>query len=166
MIYVPKIANYKPFYIQTDADSKAIDTLEWGLLAKSNPYPLLPNPKSPYKNEWYDEHGDDEYVDEMYYSSIEFDVIFYVKAYDNNGITAEEQLRNQIEAFFLKIYKGEFKIYDSYTGIGRQHVRYAGYTEESFVRRQDWARAIFKISFKINDPITRIKLENEKLVID
>lgn len=166
MIYVPKIADYKPFYIQAEKDTKAIDTLEWGLLARSNPYPLLPKPKQPYKNEWFDEHGDQEYVAEMYYESIEFSVSFYAKAYDSEGVTAEEIIRQQIEAFFSKINKGEFKIYDSYTGLGRQKVRYAGYEEESFVRRKDWARAIFTISLKVNDPITRVKLENGVLVTE
>ena len=164
MIYIPKIADYKPFYIQTASDSLAFDTLELGLLAKSNPYPLLPSPKDPYKNDWIDEHGDDEYVAEMYYQSIEFSVSFYVKAYDADGKTAEEHIRQQVEAFFSKIREGEFMIYDSYTGIGRQKVRYAGYSEESFIRRQDWARAIFTISLKVNDPMTRIKIQNGVLI--
>ena len=166
MIYIPKIADYKPFYIQTESDSAAIDTTAWGLLAKSNPYPLLPSPKGPHKNEWFDENGDEEYVEEMYYESIEFSVSFYVKAYDSNGVSAEEAIRQQTESFFSKIRRGEFKIYDSYTGLGRQKVRYAGYKEDSFIRRKDWARAIFTISLKVNDPVTRLKLENNVLVAE
>jgi hypothetical protein len=163
MIYIPKIADYKPFYIQTESDAAAVDTTEWGLIAKSNPYPLLPNPKAPHKNEWLDENGDEEYVKEMYYESIEFSVSFYVKAYNSEGLSAEEAIRNQVEGFFSKIRSGEFKVFDSYTGIGRQKVRYAGYKEESFTKRKDWARAIFTISLKVNDPVTRITLVNDKL---
>ena len=54
MAYIPDIIGYKPFYIQTSVDDVAIDTTQWGLVAKSNPFPILPTPKAPYKNEWKD----------------------------------------------------------------------------------------------------------------
>ena len=44
MIHIPEIVNYNPF-IQSNADEVAMDTREWGLVAKVNPYPLLPKPK-------------------------------------------------------------------------------------------------------------------------
>lgn len=165
MVYIPDIIDYKPFYIQTDADNEAIDTTTWGLVAKFNPFPILPNPKEPYKNEWLDEDGDDEYNEQMYYEAFEFDVTFYVKV---KGSDAEKTLISQIEDFFSKIRNGEFKIYDSYTGLGRQKVRYAGFNEESYKRgkivKSDWARAIFSVTFKVNDPVTRITIINGQLV--
>jgi hypothetical protein len=164
MVYIPDIVNYKPFYIQTELDSMARDTTEWGLVAKVNPYPLLPRPKDPYKNEWFDEHGDEEWCDSMHYQSIEFSVSFYIKAFDSPAGSAEEIIRDRIEDFFSKIKEGQFKIFDSYNGIGRQKVRYAGYAEESFTRRKNWARAIFQISFKANDPITRMIMFNGSIV--
>lgn len=168
MVFIPEIADYKPFYIQTDADSKAIDTTEWGLVAKANPFAALPNPKDPYRNEWHDENGDDEYVDEMYYGSISFSVSFYVKAYATQTKSAEAVLISQIDSFFSKIRQGEFMVFDSYTGIGRRKVRYAGFDEDEFKKRSKsgngWARAIFTIKFKVNDPITRVYLVNGSLV--
>lgn len=174
MVYIPEIIDYKPFYIQTDVDSTAIDTTFWGLIAKTNPFPVLPSPKEPYKNDWSDEDGDDEYIgltdkngdyhSGMRYESIEFDVSFYIKTI---GEDAEKTMVSQIESFFQKISRKEFKIYDSYTGIGRQKVRYAGFDEESYKRNlkkgNGWARAIFSIKFKVNDPITRITLSNNIL---
>lgn len=174
MVYIPEIIDYKPFYIQTDVDSTAIDTTFWGLIAKTNPFPVLPSPKEPYKNDWLDEDGDDEYIgltdkngdyhSGMRYESIEFDVSFYIKT---TGEDAEKTMVSQIESFFQKISRKEFKIYDSYTGIGRQKVRYAGFDEESYKRNlkkgNGWARAIFSIKFKVNDPITRITLSNNIL---
>jgi hypothetical protein len=165
MAYIPDIADYKPLYIQAEKDSVAKNTTEWGLVAKVNPYPLLPNPKQPYKNTWYDQNGDDEWCDKMYFEPIEFTVSFYVKAYDTQPYTAEEIIRNQIDDFFAYIKDGEFKIYDSYNGIGRQKVRYAGYTEDDFLRRGDWARAMFNIKFKVNDPITRMVLIGNSIVV-
>lgn len=166
MIHIPHIVNYKPFYIQAKGDSVARDTTEWGLVAKTNPYPLLPNPKEPYKNEWHDENGDNEYVEALYYQAIEFTVSFYIKAFDSAEGTAEGIIRKNIDDFFSKIKDGEFLIYDSYNGVGRQNVRYAGYAEEEFTRKDDWARAIFKISFKVNDPITRMIMSDGKIIAE
>lgn len=163
MVYIPKILDYKPFYIQVDGSSVARDTTEWGLIAKVNPYPLLPNPKDPYKNEWFDEHGDDEWCDKMFYQPIDFSVSFCVMAYDKPNKTAEVLIREAIEDFFSLIREGQFKIFDSYSGIGRQKVRYAGYSEEEFKRRGDKAHAIFEIQFKANDPITRMGLVNGQI---
>lgn len=165
MAYIPDIIDYKPFYIQTNVEEGAIDTTEWGLVAKANPFPVLPNPKEPYNNEWLDEDGDDEYNDQMHYESFEFSVSFYVKTLGDN---AESTLISQIDEFFSKIRQGEFMVYDSYTGIGRRKVRYAGFDEEGYKRRfksdKNWARAIFSVSFKVNDPITRIILSEGKLM--
>lgn len=161
MAYIPDIIDYKPFYIQTNEDEVAIDTTEWGLVAKSTPFPILPTPKEPYKNQWLDEDGDDEYNERMYYESFEFDVAFYVKTL---GTDAEQVLRRQIESFFTKIRHGEFKVFDSYTGLGRRRVRYAGYAEHEFKKADTWSRAIFNVTFKVNDPITRITMDKGKLV--
>lgn len=161
MVYVPTIINYMPFYIQTDGDDIAIDTREWGMVAKTNPFPVLPTPKEPYKNNWMDEDGDDEYNASMFYEAFEFDVQFYIKTIGDN---AESALLSQIESFFSKIREGEFMIYDSYTGIGRKNVRYAGFNSDEYKRREGWARAIFTIKFKVNDPITRVEMSDGKLI--
>ena len=164
MISIPDIVDYKPFYIQTANDSVARDTTEWGLVAKVNPYPLLPNPKEPYKNEWHDGNGDEEWVEQLFYESIEFSVSFYIKAYDSPDGTAEEVIRDNVDSFFSLIKNGTFKVFDSYNGIGRQNVRYSGFSEDSFVRRKDWARAIFRVTFKVNDPITRMVMYNGSII--
>lgn len=163
MVYIPDIVDYKPFYIQTEGDSVARSTTDWGLVAKSNPYPLLPTPKDPYKNEWVDENGDDEWCEDMHYEATEISVSFYIKAFDSELETSEQVIHTQIEDFFAYIRKGQFKIYDTYTGIGRDKVRYAGYEEDTFVSRGNWSKAIFEIKFKINDPITRYILKDGKI---
>lgn len=164
MAYVPEIVDYKPFYIQTDADATAIDTRSWGMVAKSNPFPLLPTPKEPYNNDWKDEDGVDEYNAVMHYKAIEFEVDFYVKTIGPLPHSMA-MLRGQISSFFNRISKGEFKIYDSYTGIGRRRVRYAGYTEKEFKSTDKWSRAIFTVKFKVNDPITLVGFDGEGGII-
>lgn len=164
MAYIPDIVDYKAFYIQTDADDTAIDTTTWGMVAKSNPFPALPQPKEPYKNDWLDEDGDDEYANQIFYEAFEFEVQFYIKTVGEN---AESDLLSQLSAFFEHIRHGEFKIYDSYTGIGRRKVRYAGYNEEEYrqriIKKDSWARAIITIKFKVNDPITKIVYNGNQL---
>lgn len=165
MPYLPDIKDYKPFYIQTDSDTAAIDTASsFGMVAKSNPYPLLPEPKDVYTNEWKDEDGDDEYTAKMYYKAFEFDVSFYVKAYSSGSVSSEAVLRSQVDSFFSKVRDGEFRTYDSYTGVGYKGVRYAGYKEESFLRRGSWTRAIFTVTFKVNSPTARMKYSGGSIV--
>ena len=161
MVWLPFINDYKPFYIQCDGDTAAIDTAEeWGLVAKTNPYPALPTPKEPYKNEWKDENGDDEFTDAMFYEAFTFEVQFYVKTYATTGKSAVNVLRGQMAAFFGHIRSGEFKVYDAYTGLGRRKVRYAGYEEGEFKARDEWARLTFTVTFKVNDPETFMTLSN------
>lgn len=167
--YVPDILGYKPFYIQTEADATAIDTASaWGLVAKTNPVPMLPSPKDPYKNEFLDENGDDEYCDNLYYESLTFSVQFYVKAFADPimGFTAEAVLNEQVRKFFEKIASGEFRVFDSYTGIGYKSVRYAGCKNDSIVykARDNWATMQLEVEFKVNDPVTRMRLVGSKLI--
>lgn len=152
MAYVPYIKGYKPFYIQNQAGECYDTAAQWGLVAKSNPYPMLPVPKAPYYVDWKDANGDDEYAESLYYESQEISVTFYVIAY--SGDTSEQTLRDQIWSFFKFVRRGYLSIYDSYTGYGRSYVRYAGYTEESdgFRRTDTFARAIFTVKFKVNEP--------------
>lgn len=177
MSYVPYISNYKPFYIQrtemqvsedgeeieVDVDASALDTsVQWGMVAKTNPYPAMPTPKTPYSNSFNDEDGDDEYLDVIKYQSFEFEVEFYVKTYASGTSSAASVLRQQVQAFFDHIKTGEFKVYDAHTGLGRRKVRYAGYkeTDDGFKAVDDWARLIFSITFKVNDPMTAMTLAN------
>jgi len=166
MAWLPFINNYKPFYIQTTGDPAAWSTEVFGLIAKSNPYPIMPNPKAPYNNDWKDADGDDEYVASQFFEPQELSVKFYCKVPE--GDDSEKLLRGQIADFFAKIKQGEFLIYDDYTGIGRQKVHYAGYEEDSFVARDGYARAIFTVKFKVNDPLTALYYDskNKKITTD
>lgn len=168
MPYLPLISNYKPFYIQI-GDNNAIDTsTQWGMIAKENPYVALPNPKEPYKNSWKDEDGDDEYNFVMKYEAFTFDVKFLIisedEVYGNTIITAAQSINTQLNEFFDTVKQGEFKIFDSYTGLGRQRVRYDGYKEDDFKERNGKARVEFTVTFKVNDPVPLMKMSGNKIV--
>ena len=66
--------------------------------------------------------------------------------------------------FLGTIKNKNLKIYDSYTGLGWQKVRYAGYKEDRYDKGDGWARLIFTVTFKVNDPVTRMKMEGNQIV--
>ena len=160
------IANYKPFYIQYGENATATDTkAAWGMVAKTNPYPLLPTPKDPYKNDWKDEDGDDEYTTTMHYQAFEIEVEFYMKAI---GETPAADLHLAAWSFFQAVREGTFRIYDAYTCLGFQRVRYAGsdFGDATFKERRGTATVMFKVKFKVNDPVTRMTYNNGVITAD
>lgn len=163
------IANYKPFYIQYGENALATDTKEaWGMVAKTNPYPLLPSPKNPYGNDWKDEDGDDEYTTYMHYEGFEMEVEFYMKAVDGQNTTAAADLHLAAWSFFQAVREGNFRVYDAYTKLGFQRVRYAGsdFGDATFKERKGTATAMFKVKFKVNDPVTRMTYNNGVITAD
>ena len=160
--FIPLMRGYKPFYIQVVSGGVKVchDTTEWGLVARTNPYPALPNPKDPYRNEWPGEDGDDEYTAQMHYEAFEMQVGFYVKCFNSGTVKASEVLRLQLDSFFSAVRQGEFDIYDMYTGLGYRKARYAGYDDPEYIERDNWAKLKFTATFKVNDPVTRMKLSS------
>jgi hypothetical protein len=161
------IANYKPFYIQYGENAVATDTkAAWGMVAKTNPYPLLPSPKATYKNDWKDEDGDDEYTEHLYYEAFEMEVEFYMKAEASTSSTAVADLYASARSFFNAVREGTFKVFDAYTGIGFQGVRYAGcdFGDAAFKERGGTATTMFTVKFKVNDPTTVMVMSNGAIV--
>jgi hypothetical protein len=53
----------------------------------------------------------------------------------------------------------EFMVYDTYTKIGRQHMRFVSVGEDIFHREIESGDVIvFSVTFKVNDPVTDITL--------
>jgi hypothetical protein len=53
----------------------------------------------------------------------------------------------------------EMMVYDTYTRIGRQHIRYVGVDEDVFHRQDESGDiVVFSVTFKVNDPVTHITL--------
>lgn len=164
-IYVPSIHGYKPFYIQAATDTTAWDTTTYGLVAQTQPSLGKHEVKEPYKNDWHDEHGDDEYVANMYLKAFEFTVKFYIKTYDATSpavLSAKAVLNSQVSEFLAKIKTGEFKIWDSWQEIGYQKVRYVkdDFDDEKREIEDGYAWAIFSVTFKVNDPATAVSFAN------
>lgn len=148
------------------AHAPAIDSRLYGFVAKSQPYPMLPNPKTPYGNNWLCENGEEEYVNAIYYEPISFSVSFFARA---KGAAAPADLREAMALFFGDVKEGYFSIFDAYTSIGRKDVRYDGFEEDAFStdnfpEQGDYiARIIFSLSFKCNAPTTFMKMTNNRI---
>ena len=168
MPYIPPIHGYKPFYIQATADATAWDTTTYGLVAQSQPFPDNYEVKEPYKNDWYDENGDEEYVTAMRRKAFEVTVKFFVKTYPTTGQnakTAIEVLNGQIAEFRGKIIPGEFKIWDSWQEKGFQGVRFVKDSVESREINEDYAWMILAVTFKVNDPSTAVSYDSTNQTI-
>ena len=165
MLYVPSIRDYNPFYIQGSGASSATDILTtYKVVVKTHDYPSFRRPKEPYKNDWKDEHGDDEYTAQLFFEAFSFKAECAMFA---SGVTARADLNAGIRAFMDYLSGGEFSTYDAWTGFGFRKVRLAEFkmpSEGDFDEMDGYARVIFTVEFKVNDPMTRMVLSNGSIV--
>ena len=145
---------YKPFLIQKMKDGFAVrDSIEWNILVKSFPFDLYPEMKEVPKNDWFDENGDEEYLpDTPVFKAYESDIEFLYEGATNSGITNVWNFINYLAT------NGFNKIYDTYTGIGKQGVRYQKVVDAKLYRNETREYIVFKITLKFNDPLTLITL--------
>ena len=165
-IYIPAIHGYKPFYIQATGDLTAWDTTTYGLVAQTQPFPDNCEVKDPYKNDWLDENGDEEYVAAMRRKAFEFTVKFYIKAFPVTGTNPKSAiavLNGLRDTFRAKLIPGEFKVWDSWQEKGFQHVRFVKDSVEDREITDDSAWMIFSVTFKVNDPSTAMKFSSNSI---
>lgn len=152
-----------PLLIQKTIDkAPVIDTYEeWKIVCKDFPFRMGGDAKDLYAESLPDKHGDDEYIpDILPIAAYETEVPFVYKGSMNTANYYIKQFLNYLIG--LDGYKPDLKIYDTYTKIGRQNVRYMGYGDDAFVRKEDEGDVVeFTITFKVNDPVTEITLSKE-----
>lgn len=164
MAYVPDIRNYKPFYIETVNDNYAWDTTTYGMVAQTQPFPASFEVKEPYKNNWLDENGDDEYVPyTLPLKAFEYTVKFFVKTLSTDGSTPIEKLNYQVNNFLNKMIGFEFKIWDSWQERGFQKVRFVKSVVEERDITDESAWMIFSVTLKVNDPATAVTLSSNHI---
>lgn len=168
MAYYPNIPGYAPFYIQTATDANAVDIMTaFGVVVKNHDIPYQRKTKEPYKNDWHDEHGDDEYVgDTIFMEAFTFTEKCVMITKEADSDEARQVLADQIAAFQDYLSHGEFKIFDDYTKRGFQHVRlneFPAPAQSDYDVFRGKARIIFDVSFKVNDPVTKMGLRDGKI---
>lgn len=129
---------------------------EWGIFCKNIPFKIFDKVKEPASRSWHDEDGDDEYIPddglrlESYKMKIEL-------ACKKGGSTND--VRSNIGTFLNHLKLGLFKLYSSYTRVGRQNVRLESISDNAkWKSDENGEYLIFEVTFKVNDPVTDITL--------
>lgn len=148
--------------------SSAVDVKSvYSVIVKTHDYPSFRKPKDPYKNDWKDEHGDDEYIEEMYFQAFTFkaECVMFAKGETEDAAIAD--LKEGVTDFMDALSNGEFKTYDGWTGFGFQHVRLSEFQmpgDGNYDTLDGMSRVIFTVEFKVNDPMTLMTLNNGSIV--
>lgn len=140
-------------------DALVVDTFDnWGIVCKDFPFKLYGEAKELSSQDWMDEDGEDEYVpSELKIASYEMDVEFVYKG-DMN--TANVKIKEFLDYLTGRGGTGaELQVYDTYTKIGRQKVRFVSIEDDIFWRQEEGGDVVvFVVKFKVNDPVTDITL--------
>ena len=167
-IYIPKIKNYAPFYMQKVTDSAATDIQQtYGVTIKQHDYPMQLAVKEPYKNEWKDEDGDDEYLGKIFFEAkeISYDCVILVEKSTSDA--ARTELRTLVDNFQRFVASGELLTFDSYTKFGFTGVRlieFSQISEGNFKELDGKGRVIFTMRLKVDNPLSETELSNGKIV--
>jgi hypothetical protein len=160
-VFIPTIAGYEPFYIHRDADATATNILTtYGVVVKDSGYPMNRKAKEPYKNDWKDRSGDDEWNTQINYEAFTYDLeaaIFIRVTGQVTEASARQQLAAAVRSFEDFIKNGEFKFYSAWHCFGFQKVRIDEFhapDSSKFGICGDLVRVYFTFSVKVNDPIT------------
>lgn len=144
-------------------DAPVVDTLDnWGIVCKDFPFKLYGEAKKLPSYDWKDEDGDDEYIpSELKIASYEIDVEF---AYKGEMDSANAKIRGFLDYLTGRGGTGaELMVYDTYTKIGKQSVRFVSVKDDVFYRQDESGDVVvFVVTFKVNDPVTDITLNKDE----
>lgn len=150
---------YAIYFKKMNDDALVVDTFDrWGIVCKDFPFKLYGDAKELPSHDWKDKDGDDEYIpSELPIAAYEMDVEFVYKGAMN---TANEQIKSFLDYLTGRGGTGaELMVYDTYTRIGRQHIRYVKVDEDISWRETEGGDVlVFVVTFKVNDPVTDIVL--------
>lgn len=160
-VFIPTISGYEPFYIHRDADATATNILTtYGVVVKDSGYPMNRKAKEPYKNDWKDRDGDDEWNTVINYEAFTYslEAVMFVRITQQvTEDSARTQLAAGVKAFEDFIKNGEFKFWSDWHKFGFQKVRideFAAPTSDKFGISGDFVRVYFSFTVKVNDPTT------------
>ena len=150
---------YAIYFKKMKSDALVVDTLDnWGIVCKEFPFKLYGEAKELPSHDWKDEDGDDEYIpSKLPIASYEVEVEF---AYKGVMDSANANIKGFLDYLTGRDGSGvKLMVYDTYTKIGRQHVRFASVSDDVFHRQEEGGDVVvFSVTFKVNDPVTDITL--------
>ena len=146
---------YAILFKKMNDGAPVVDTFDnWGIVCKDFPFKLYGEAKELPSHDWKDEDGDDEYIpNELKIASYEVDVEF---AYKGAIDSANTKIKGFLDYLTGRGGTGaELMVYDTYTKIGRQSVRFVSVEEDVFFRQTEYGDIlVFVVTFKVNDPVT------------
>ena len=150
---------YAIYFKKMKSDALVVDTLDnWGIVCKEFPFKLYGEAKELPSHDWKDEDGDDEYIpSKLPIASYELEVEF---AYKGVMDSANASIKGFLDYLTGRDGSGvELMVYDTYTKIGRQSVRFVSVSDDVFYRQEEGGDVVvFSVAFKVNDPVTDITL--------
>lgn len=162
---------YEKVYIQkTKRGAEVKETIaDFDIYCAEMPFKMFVEAKDVSKRDWFDEHGDDEYIPNtgLKLKSYTMDVKFCCKG--------DKYSSNMKIDKFLKYLTGldgtgaELKMFCTWTKLGRQGIRFDKLNDKAeLIRDEDGDTLVFTVTFKVNDPITEVGLimDKNKVVTD
>lgn len=147
---------YGKVYFQKElSGSRLIETSEFfDIYCAEMPFVVCGAAKALTERDWHDEHGKDVYVpSQLKMEAYDFTATFCCKGDKFSSNTKINQFISYL-AMKTGVY---FKIYDTYTQIGRQHVRFLELSDDAtLVRDGDGDILQFKVKFSVDDPVTSV----------
>lgn len=147
-VYIQKLKDGSPMY-ETSA--------KWDIFCAEIPFMAYNESKELDSNDWHDEDGGDEYIptDGLKMKPYDMTVKFCCKG--------DKYYANSVILPFQKYLTGrdglgtEMMIYCDWTKIGRTNIRYIRtHDDAELVRDEDGDILVFKIDFRVNDPVTPV----------
>ena len=152
---------YKGIYFQKEKENSLVkeSVSDFGIWCKDFPFKIHGEAKELANTEWAGKDGDDEFIpDVIRLKSYEISVEF---AYKGEFETANKKINDFLNYLTGRDGSGaSLKVYDSFSGIGRQNVRFMSVSQDGEYTRNKSEGDIFlfKVTFKVNDPVTDIIL--------
>lgn len=157
-VYIQKELSGSPVY---DPSLAPAGSRAWGyIFTNSIPFSMFGDLKDLYSNDWHDEHGLEEYADEthgIYRKSYDMEVKWI---YKGDKYSANTHIKGFLDYLSGKDGSGVwFKIYCTWTRIGRRHVRLLKVDPTAEVVRNGNGDIItFKTTLRVCDPVTDVTL--------
>jgi hypothetical protein len=152
---------YKILFQKMATGAPVIDTqAAWGIVCKDFPFKLYGDAKELPAQDWYDEHGADEYIPkQLKMAAYDIKVEFVYKGANSTAQVNIRQFLDYLTGNDGQNNGAELKVYDAYTRIGRQKVRYKD-VDNTMIHRYEGQLDVFTftVTFRINDPMTNITL--------
>lgn len=157
----------------------AIDTqATYNVVCQECPFKMLPESNELPKREWFDQDGEDVYIptDGLKFKAYDMEVKFIYEGtgYKKNQtvVSKEAEMKEKVTGFIDFLYGRntdgypQLKIYDEYTLTGRQGIYVLSVDNEmlAYDDRNNNVIGVFKVKFRVTDPVTRMTYSNGNIV--